>query len=137
MINAFNVRVYALCINQKKELLTLHEEYVGEYLTKLPGGGLEYGEGTIECLRRELAEELNLNIKSATHFYTQEDFVESKFRENEQLITIYYKVEMENEADLVALDPCIERVEWYPIGGKNPFNLPVDRLVYEKLLIDK
>ena len=73
---------------KKKELLTLHEEYVGEYLTKLPGGGLEYGEGTIECLRRELAEELNLNIKSATHFYTQEDFVESKFRENEQLITI-------------------------------------------------
>ena len=47
MINAFNVRVYALCINQKKELLTLHEEYVGEYLTKLPGGGLEYGEVTI------------------------------------------------------------------------------------------
>lgn len=132
MINSFNIRVYGLCVQDNK-LLVLHEEYVGEKLTKLPGGGMEYGEGTIDCLKREFMEELNLSIKSVEHFYTQEDFVQSKFRENEQLLTIYYLVEVENIADLEIKINQIERVEWLPIGNENPFELPVDRLVFEKL----
>lgn len=132
MINSFNIRVYGLCVQDNK-LLVLHEEYVGEKLTKLPGGGMEYGEGTIDCLKREFMEELNLNIKSVEHFYTQEDFVQSKFSENEQLLTIYYLVEVENIADLEIKINQIERVEWLPMYNDNPFGLPVDRLVFEKL----
>lgn len=132
MINSFNIRVYGLCVQDDK-LLVLHEEYVGEKLTKLPGGGMEYGEGTIDCLKREFMEELNLSIKSVEHFYTQEDFVQSKFRENEQLLTIYYLVEVENIADLEIKINQIERVEWLPIGNENPFELPVDKIVFEKL----
>lgn len=132
MINSFNIRVYGLCVQDNK-LLVLHEEYVGEKLTKLPGGGMEYGEGTIDCLKREFMEELNLSIKSVEHFYTQEDFVQSKFRENEQLLTIYYLVEVENIADLEIKINQIERVEWLPIGNENPFELPVDKIVFEKL----
>lgn len=131
-INSFNIRVYGLCFQDNK-LLVLYEEYVGEKLTKLPGGGMEYGEGTIDCLKREFMEELNLNIKSVEHFYTQEDFVQSKFRENEQIITIYYLVEVENMADLKIMLSQIERVEWFPMDNNNPFGLPVDRLVFEKL----
>ena len=76
---------------------------------------------------------MNLTLISATHFYTQEDFVQSRFRENEQLLTIYYLMEVENTEDLLILDPCIERVEWIPISQENPFELPVDQIIYKKL----
>ena len=133
MINKINVRVYAICL-KNRHVLALFEEYAGEQLTKLPGGGLEFGESVIECLHRELDEELNLKIKSFEHFYTQEDFVVSRFRENEQLLTMYYLVELENEGDLLIMDPCIERTEWIPLdSAENPFPLAVDRIVFQKL----
>lgn len=132
-MNTFNIRVYGLLIHERN-ILALYEYYAGEKLTKLPGGGLEYGEGTIECLQRELMEELSLQLKSATHFYTQEDFVESRFRQNEQILTVYYTIEVEDLAALKILDSSIEHAEWLPLDSpENPFNLPVDRLVFEKL----
>ena len=75
----------------------LHEEYAGNQLMKLPGGGLEFGEGVLECLHREFEEELNVKIKIINHLYTQEEFVVSRFRDNEQLLTIYYQVEIIDE----------------------------------------
>lgn len=128
-----NVRVYAICIKYA-EILVLFEKYAGEDLVKLPGGGLEYGEGTMECLHRELKEELNLRVKNVEHFYTQEAFLKSKFNENEQLLTIYYLAEIEDETELKILEPSIEKVEWKSLKlSENPFVLPVDRLVFEKL----
>lgn len=128
-----NVRVYAICI-KNNEILVLFEKYAGEDLVKLPGGGLEYGEGTIECLHRELKEELNLRVKNVEHFYTQEGFLKSKFNENEQLLTIYYLAEIEDETELKILEPSIGKVEWKSLKlSENPFVLPVDRLVFEKL----
>ena len=102
MIDKINIRVYAIYLNEKNELMALDEGYVGEKLIKLPGGGLEFGEGTIECLHREFAEELNLKIEVLEHFYTQEDFLVSRFRENEQLLTIYYTVNILNLEDFLA-----------------------------------
>ena len=102
MIDKINIRVYAIYLNEKNELIALDEGYAGEKLVKLPGGGLEFGEGTIECLHREFAEELNLKIEVLEHFYTQEDFLVSRFRENEQLLTIYYTVNILNLEDFLA-----------------------------------
>jgi ADP-ribose pyrophosphatase YjhB (NUDIX family) len=106
MIDKINIRIYACCIKNEK-ILALYEEYVGESLLKLPGGGLEFGESVIDCLRREMDEELNVKIKNIQHFYTQEDFIPSRFRDNEQLLTIYYTVDLEDENDLIIRDPCI------------------------------
>ena len=113
--------------------MVLKEGYAGEQLVKLPGGGLEFGEGILDCLHREFLEELNLKVRILEHFYTQEEFLVSRFRENEQLLTIYYKVEIINIKDLKILDSGIESVEWIPITGKNPLPLPIDQLVFEKL----
>ena len=133
MINSFNIRVYA-CVVKDKKVLTLFEEYAGEPLMKFPGGGLEFGEGLNECLKREFAEELNVDVEIVEHFYTQEDFLVSRFRDNEQLLTIYYLVNIVNEEDFIILDPCIEKAEWLSIDQpENPFSLPIDRIVFDKL----
>lgn len=133
MIDKINIRVYAIYLNEKNELMALDEGYVGEKLIKLPGGGLEFGEGTIECLHREFAEELNLKIEVLEHFYTQEDFLVSRFRENEQLLTIYYTVNILNLEDLKILDDSIENVKWISLHEENPLPLPIDKIVFEKL----
>ena len=133
MIDKINIRVYAIYLNEKNELMALDEGYAGEKLIKLPGGGLEFGEGTIECLHREFAEELNLKIEVLEHFYTQEDFLVSRFRENEQLLTIYYTVNILNLEDLNILDDSIENVKWVSLHEENPLPLPIDKIVFEKL----
>lgn len=133
MINKINIRVYAIYLNEKNELMALDEGYAGEKLIKLPGGGLEFGEGTIECLHREFAEELNLKIEVLEHFYTQEDFLVSRFRENEQLLTIYYTVNILNLDELKILDESIENVKWISLHEENPLPLPIDKIVFQKL----
>ena len=133
MIDKINIRVYAIYLNEKNELMALDEGYAGEKLVKLPGGGLEFGEGTIECLHREFAEELNLKIEVLEHFYTQEDFLVSRFRENEQLLTIYYTVNILNLEDLNILDESIENVKWISLHEENPLPLPIDKIVFQKL----
>lgn len=133
MIDNINVRVYA-CVVKDKKVLTLFEEYAGEPLMKFPGGGLEYGEGLTDCLKREFEEELNVNIEIVEHLYTQEDFLVSRFKENEQLLTIYYMVNIINEEDFIILDPCIEKIDWVSIDStENPFSLPIDKIVFDKL----
>ena len=133
MIDKLNIRVYATAVKDRK-VLVLHEEYAGEQLMKLPGGGLEFGEGLLDCLHREFEEELNVKINILGHLYTQEDFVVSRFRDNEQLLTVYYLVEIIDENDFLIMDPCIEKTEWIPINtDENPFILPVDKIAFEKL----
>ena len=133
MIDKLNIRVYATAVKDRK-VLVLHEEYAGEQLMKLPGGGLEFGEGVLDCLHREFEEELNVKINILGHLYTQEDFVVSRFRDNEQLLTVYYLVEIIDENDFLIMDPCIEKTEWIPINtDENPFILPVDKIAFEKL----
>ncbi|MGC4130409.1 MAG: NUDIX domain-containing protein [Bergeyella sp.] len=133
MIDKINIRVYA-CVVKDKKVLALFEEYAGEPLMKFPGGGLEFGEGLIDCLKREFDEELNVKIEVIEHLYTQENFLTSRFRENEQLLTVYYLVKIVNEEDFIILDPCIEKTDLIPIDQPgNPFPLPVDKIVFEVL----
>ena len=89
MIDKINVRIYAAAIRDEK-VLTLYEEYAGDKLVKLPGGGLEFGEGILDCLHREFQEELNAKIKIVEHLYTQENFqvknIDLKFIKSENII---------------------------------------------------
>lgn len=89
--NIFNVRVYGILIYDGM-LLVSDERIKGINITKLPGGGLEYGEGTLDCVIREFKEELDLDITTVSHFYTTDFFVNSAFSQNNQVISIYYVV---------------------------------------------
>jgi len=59
-------------------------------MTKFPGGGLKFGEGTIECLKREAVEEFGQPIEIIEHFYTLDYFQPALFYSEYQLISIYY-----------------------------------------------
>lgn len=131
-MEGFNIRVYAVCIQDKK-IFTLTEGYAGTVITKLPGGGLEFGEGTIDCLHREFDEELNLKIEIIEHFYTQEDFQKSLINDNKQIFNVYYLVKILNVADLKIKIPKIEKVSWIELSEKNPFTLPTDKRVFQLL----
>lgn len=89
-IRKFNIRVYGLFINENKEILLADEARFDIDMTKFPGGGLHYGEGPIDCLKREMKEESGLNIEVLDHFYTTDFFQQALFFEDQQLISIYY-----------------------------------------------
>jgi ADP-ribose pyrophosphatase YjhB (NUDIX family) len=92
----FNVRVYGLLINDKNEILLSDEEEYGFRFSKFPGGGLEYGEGLIDALKREFLEECNTEVEILKHFYTTDFFIQSAFNDS-QVISVYYLVKSVSE----------------------------------------
>ncbi|WP_121355482.1 NUDIX domain-containing protein [Flavisolibacter nicotianae] len=92
-MSIITLRVYGLLINEQKQVLVSDEYIRGDYFTKFPGGGLEFGEGTRDCLRREFIEEMNLRVEVGEHLYTTDYFQESAFRKGQQIVSIYYLVQ--------------------------------------------
>ena len=84
-------------MNEKKQVLVSDEYIRGEYYTKFPGGGLEIGEGTRDCLKREFIEEMNLKVSIGDHLYTTDFFQISAFNNAHQILSIYYEA--------IALEP--------------------------------
>jgi ADP-ribose pyrophosphatase YjhB (NUDIX family) len=89
----FNLRVYGILLGKNREVLVSDEFICGNQYTKFPGGGLEFGEGTRDCLKREFKEEMNLNVRITDHLYTTDFFQMSAFNPEHQIISIYYRVE--------------------------------------------
>lgn len=88
----FNIRVYGIYITEKREILLSDEQYQDLSFTKFPGGGLEFGEGTIDCLKREFREEFGLDITVGELFYLTDFFQPSFFSPDDQVISVYYRI---------------------------------------------
>lgn len=140
MENVFNVRIYGLLINDCKEVMISDEEIAGKQITKFPGGGLEFGEGTRDCLKREFLEELNLEITVKHHFYTTDFFQPSFFNVRQQVISIYYFVESFDLNSLVFSQKPFnfnldnndrQSIRWLSIAmaKENDLTFPIDRKV--------
>lgn len=115
----FNLRVYGILINEQQQVLVSDEFIRGNYYTKFPGGGLEFGEGTRDCLKREFLEEMQLQVEVGEHIYTTDYFQMSAFNPSHQIISIYYFAK--------ALEPI--RV---PLREK-PFDFDAEQLaIYEE-----
>ena len=134
MSKLFNVRVYALLEHEGK-ILIINEPFQNQLIYKFPGGGLEFGEGTKDCLVREFKEELNLAVEVEEHFYTQDFFQANAFNPSEQILLIYYKVKTTTEAlkELKVLDEDIVELIWKPINELNPDEMT---LLADKVVID-
>lgn len=129
----FNIRVYGLWLHDGNILV--NEELIrGRKVIKFPGGGLDWGEGIIDCLKREWMEELNLEINVLEHFYTTHFFQHSAF-DDSQVISIYYKVAGDIHKPIINT-LSEERTFWLPLNSITPdtFTLPIDKHVGELLI---
>ncbi|MFW6352730.1 MAG: NUDIX domain-containing protein [Bacteroidota bacterium] len=143
-IEKFNIRVYGIVIEGDQILLT-DEFRMGIKMTKFPGGGLEFGEGTRDCLKREFQEEINQEVQVKEHFYTT-DYFQPTFllSEPQQLLSIYYLVKVPHpekiittskEFDFQQLKEGEQTFRWVPIQTTDPEKLtfPIDKLVFKKI----
>ncbi len=142
-INQFNIRVYGLLIDDGRVLVT-DELRLGIFMTKFPGGGLQFGEGTIDCLKREFREELGIPIEIASHFYTTDFFQPTTLLPSDmQLLNIYYFVtapkpytfqttEVRNQIPPVDGAQCFR---WVRIADLNEpdFTFPIDKYLIHRL----
>ncbi len=156
----FVVRVYGLAVHDNC-LLVSDEFWFGTPMTKLPGGGLEFGEGLIDCLKRECLEEFGQEVRVQSHFYTTDYFQPARFLPNRQLISVYYLMQVPDpgailtspapDATATAKGPDamhedglgsqhpqegILGFRWIGLDALRPddMTLPVDRKVVEMLL---
>jgi len=140
----FNVRVYGLLINDRAEILLSDEQEYGMRFTKFPGGGLEYGEGLIEGLKREFIEECNAEVEVIGHFYTTDFFVKSAFNDS-QIISIYYLVKNISELklsfrtkvfDFDGEGDVLQAFRWVKLTDLKPeeITFPIDKYVAELLI---
>ena len=151
MAQLFNVRVYGILTGKNQEILVSDELIRGSYITKFPGGGLEFGEGTRDCLKREFLEEMNLRVKVREHLYTTDFFQMSAFNPEHQIISVYYRVEAleeikvplrtalfdfdETQMDLYHRTGETETfrfIEWADFNRES-VTLPIDRVVADLL----
>jgi len=143
MNKRFNVRVYGLLIDQGT-VLVCDENIKGQRITKFPGGGLEFGEGTKECLVREFWEEMRLDVEVAEHFYTTDFYVASAFDPSSQVISIYYKVKPKGGKRPDLPDPAtvksdLPRFRWIKLSElrDTDVSLVIDKKVVDMLLHQK
>lgn len=129
----FNVRVYGLLIHNN-QILIVKEPIKNNQVIKFPGGGLEFGEGTIDGLKREFKEELGVTITDITHFYTTDFFVQSFLNPEHQVISIYYLVKA-NPDELNFNNAEGLTFSWIPLSTLSPslFPLPIDKHVVQLL----
>ena len=148
-INRFTIRVYGILFDENKRILVSDEFIRGDYFTKFPGGGLEIGEGTRDCLKREFKEETGLDVVVGDHIYTTDYFQPSAFNANDQIISIYYFAQAEDVNSLAVKtkvfdfelhqisDPngqseVLRWIEWKDLN-EDAVSLPIDKIVVRML----
>ena len=97
-----NVRVYMMVTRQepstgKLQVLVSYERLPMGGVMKFPGGGLEWGEGTTACLRREALEELGQPVEVERLVHVSQRAHISSFDPNQQVIAVHYAVRLEGK----------------------------------------
>jgi ADP-ribose pyrophosphatase YjhB (NUDIX family) len=136
--NNYTIRVYAIITNTENEVLLMNETYRGITFTKFPGGGLEWGEGILDCIKRELSEELSLHNLPLAQFYITDFFQESFFDVQTQVVSVYYKTTQAVDKHSIQCskeDEHLLGIHWVPMDvfGAHHLTFPIDKHVAKML----
>ncbi len=136
----FNIRVYGIFFNEQNEILVTDEFQLDTKMTKFPGGGMHFGEGTLDCLKREMIEECNQEITELEHFYTTDFYQKALYFSDHQLLSIYYTGKLKSPLrfnisdkpfDFEKYENGNQSFRWIHISKIKPdiFTFPVDKHV--------
>ena len=113
----FTVTAGAIIFNQAREILILKHRFRAGSGWGLPGGFLERGEQPIDALRRELREELALEIEDV------EIFTARSFRKPKQ-VEVLFRGRADGPVKPRTME--VERAEWFSLDAL-PEGLPRDQ----------
>ena len=116
----FTVTAGAVIFNDKREVLLLKHRFRAGSGWGLPGGFMEQGEQPIDALRRELREEIGLEVDDVKMFAAR------SFRKPKQVEVLF---RARANADVKSLTIEVERAEWFALDSL-PEGLPRDQRVY-------
>lgn len=116
----FTVTAGAVIFNDKREVLLLKHRFRAGSGWGLPGGFMEQGEQPIEALRRELREEIGLEVDDV------EVFAARSFKKPKQVEVLF---RARANAEVKSLTIEVERAEWFALDSL-PEGLPRDQRVY-------
>ena len=140
----FNVRVYGILVNEKEQVLICDEMIKGNPISKFPGGGLEFGEGTIDCIKREFIEETGYPVEVLDHFYTTDFYQLSAYNPAHQILSIYYLVKPAGDFEIKTTEKIFDfskgnkydqTFRWIDLKkiSENDLTLPIDKIVGKML----
>lgn len=142
-MSRFNIRSYGIYVRDGYLLVT-DEIRFGIKMTKLPGGGLKFGEGLAEGLKREWREELDVNIEVGEVFFVNPFLQISAFRETDEVICMYFWVDVldelnvtftERPLDFPTDDDGQQVFRWVPVASldASTFTFPIDQALIPRL----
>lgn len=143
-IKRYIIRVYGIFRNDRNEILISDEYQLNMRMTKFPGGGMEFGEGPIDCLKREAIEEFGQGIEVLEHFYTTDYFQPTQFFDDAQLVSIYYTAKFKDKIEFKISKKAFDFQEekngaqsfrWEKIENlnANDFTFPIDQKVVQMI----
>ena len=116
----FTVTAGAVIFNDQKQVLLLKHRFRAGSGWGLPGGFLERGEQPIEALRRELREEIGLELEDV-------EVLAARSFEKPKQVEVLFRARA--NANVKPLTMEVERAEWFSIESL-PEGLPRDQRVY-------
>jgi len=116
----FTVTAGAVIFNDKREVLLLKHRLRGGSGWGVPGGFREHGEQPIDALRRELREEIGLEVDDV------EIFAARSFKKPKQ-VEVLFRARANAEVKTQTIE--VERAEWFALDSL-PEGLPRDQRVY-------
>ena len=116
----FTVTAGAVIFNDKGEVLLLKHRFRAGSGWGLPGGFMEAGEQPVEAVRRELREEIGLEVDDVNVIAAR------SFKKPQQVEVLFCG---RANADVKPLNMEIERAEWFAIDAL-PEGLPRDQRDY-------
>jgi 8-oxo-dGTP diphosphatase len=127
------INVVAGMVYREGKLLVCQRRADGAFPLKweFPGGKVEKRESDIDALRRELREELTIEMRQAVLVYQHTH----RYPDGPTVSLVFYFI---REFDGEAQNVVFEKISWVEIADlENMDFLEGDRLMIEKLLVDK
>ena len=127
--NKFNFRVAILIENKGRFLL----ETAGEFWNMI-GGRVQFGESSLEAAKRELKEELNIEVDYLTFINVSEIFFEWMGKKQQEVLFVY-KVILSDEYAITSKDKfkCLDTNEMFEWHNKKN----IEKLVCKPDIIKK